>query len=259
MRFSADIVFDKTSCNIPTNYRKGIASLLKGSIKEKNPELYNQLWGDRKANLSKPFTFSTYLPGAQSIKDGNNNYLKISGDGSNLRAVLFISSSDPVILINFYNSLLNFSGYELFGSSIELKHFRLLQEVPFNERICSFKTMSPMIVRNMDERNDKKKKGSAYLTFNDARFEDNLYYSIKGMCKDFIDNGYDLKRDDFKFLPVNCRIVKIHHYKEIIPATFGTFKVEAPEDVLKLMFDAGAGARRSQGFGMVDVVRGGNV
>ena len=256
MRFSADIFFiDRPQSNIPTNYRRNVVSLLKEAIKANNPELHNQLWGDPKANSSKPFTFSVYLPDVQSFKGENNNYLQISNDISDFKAGLFISSSDPIVLINFYNSLLNIPDYKLFGSGIELKHFRLLQEVSFNERVASFKTMSPMIVRNMTERNDKNKKDSRYLTFGDADFEENLYHSIKRICKDFINDSYDFTRDEFKFSPVNCRIVKIHHYKEIIQATSGTFRIEAPAEVLKLIYDAGIGARRSQGFGMVNVVK----
>jgi len=142
MRFLTDIIFDKASFNIPTNYRRDIASLLKESLKRTSPELYNRFYGDKKANPTKPFTFSVYLPNAQSIKGKDKNYLKISDDASNLRAALFISSYDPIILINFYNSLLNISDYELFGSVIELKHFRLLQEISFNERVALFKTVS---------------------------------------------------------------------------------------------------------------------
>ena len=260
MRFLVDIFFaDKPPSNIPTNYRRDFVSLLKEAVKLWSQELYQQLWGDKKSNPSKPFTFSIYLPDVQSIKGKDKNFLQISSDSSSLRAGFSISSSDPVLLMSFYNSLLKVSGYKLFGSNIELKHFRLSQDIPFNETVSLFKTMSPMIVRNMSERNDKKKKGSEYLTYNDAEFEDNLYHSVKGMCKDFIDSGYNLKREDFKFLPIGCKTVKIYHYKEVIPAASGTFKLEAPAEVLKLIYDAGIGARRSQGFGMVDVVRDGDV
>ena len=257
MRFSADIFFiDKAQLDIPTNFRRDIAALIKESIKSISAELYQQLWGDKKANSSKPFTFCVYFPNVQSVKGDKNNSLRISSDLPSLRVVLFISSYDPSILINFYNSLLNISGYKLFGSNIELKHFKLLREAPFNEGVCLFRTMSPIIVRNMDEKNDYNKKGSRYLTFNDAEFENNLYHSVKGLCKDFIDSGsYNLKRDDFKFFPIKCKVEKIHHYKEIIPATSGTFKIEAPAEVLKLIYDAGIGARRSQGFGMAEALR----
>ena len=256
MRFSTDIIFaDKTSLNIPTNYRRDVLSLFKEALKRMSPELYDQLWGDKKANSSKPFTFCISLPNAQSIKEKDKNYLKISSGGSNLSVRLTISSSDPIILINFYNALLNISGYKLFGSDIELKHFRLLQEIPFNEKVSTFKTMSPMVVRNMDVRNNKEKEGLKYLTSDDIGFENNLYHSVRGMCKDFLDSGYDLKMEDFKFSKIDCRIEKIYHYKEVIPATSGTFKIEAPEEILKLIFDAGIGARRSQGFGIMDVVK----
>ncbi|MBP8992072.1 MAG: hypothetical protein KBG82_08855 [Spirochaetes bacterium] len=41
---------------------------------------------------------------------------------------------------------------------------------------------------------------------------------------------------------------------EVITATDGCIVIQAPREVLQLIYDIGLGARRSQGFGMLEVV-----
>jgi CRISPR-associated endoribonuclease Cas6 len=40
----------------------------------------------------------------------------------------------------------------------------------------------------------------------------------------------------------------------MIEATSGTIKIKAPANVLQLIYDAGLGAKRSQGFGMLEIL-----
>ena len=120
--------------------------------------------------------------------------------------------------------------------------------------------MSPMIVRNMNEKDDDKKRGDRYIAFDDPRFASCLYNSVSVMCRDFHPDSTGnrhaclLSEQDFVFTPVNCKTVKVYHYKEVITAVSGTFIIEAPDDVLKFIYDVGIGARRSQGFGMLEML-----
>ncbi|MFA5518104.1 MAG: hypothetical protein WDA74_02495 [Spirochaetota bacterium] len=55
MRFSANMEFKGSPPHrLPTNYRIKIASLLKEAIKRENVELYNNYWGDKNKNITKP-------------------------------------------------------------------------------------------------------------------------------------------------------------------------------------------------------------
>lgn len=248
MRFSTDIIFKgDPPFRVPTNYRIKIASLIKGSIKDQNSDLFRELWGQ---NKTKPFTFCTYMYDAKHIKENDTAYLEFTGG----KMGLTMSSSDPGILINIYNALVNYSGEQSpFGYSISLRNFRLAKEPAFHDRRQTFRLMSPMVIRNMTGEG-KKKKDNGYLPYDDPRFSENLYHEVRKMCIEFIDKSYNLEENDFIFTPVECRAVKIIHYGEVITAVSGTFTLGATTEVLKLVYDAGIGSRRSQGFGMLEIV-----
>jgi len=245
MRFTTDIFFKgEPPFRVPTDYRKKIISIIKGCVKNNNPELFSKLWG---SNKTKPFTFCAYIPGVKHVKEKNINYLEFTGD----KIGLSISSYDAGILINFYNSLLDYSRDDTpFTNEVEFGHFYLEKETPFFEDEYNFRLMSPMVVRNM-----KNRTGKEYISHEHPAFSENIYHSVLHMCRDFIRTDYNLKSDDFVFTPVRCKQAKIYHYKEVISAVSGTFSIKAPAEVLKLVYDAGIGARRSQGFGMVEVVK----
>lgn len=253
MRFTADIIFKgEGPYRVPTNYRRNIASLFKESILRENPDMYNRYWGDKKRNIAKPFTYCIYISGAKNIKYNDKSFLEFDKE----RMGITISSPDAGFLINQYNSLLNISGkYTPFNHDIELKNFRLAREIQFSGGKAQFRLMSPMVIRNMNERSDDKKKDSKYLTVEDKLFNENLSNSVRVMCREFLGEDYKIESGNFVFTPVECRTVKVFHYGEVIPAVSGIFAVEAPDEVLKLIYDAGIGARRSQGFGMVEVVK----
>lgn len=247
MRFTTDIIFKgEPPFRVPTNYRIKIASILKESVKKENPDLYHQFWGNEKANTAKPFTFCAYIPDVKQVKEKSANFLEFSGD----KMGITVSSSEPALIMNFYNSLLNISGYTPFKNDIEFRHFHLAKDISFNCSSFEFRLMSPLILRNMMNRTGKE-----YITYDHPAFTDNLYHSVLHQCRDFIDKDYLLKPDDFSYTPVSCKMVKVFHYKEVIPGMSGTFRLDAPPDVLKLVYDIGIGARRSQGFGMVEVVK----
>ena len=54
-------------------------------------------------------------------------------------------------------------------------------------------------------------------------------------------------------MPVKCKASIINHYGGET-GTSGIIKIKVPIDVLQLIYDAGLGAKRSQGFGMLEVV-----
>ena len=256
MRFTVDIFLSgNPPFAIPTNYRRNIASLIKEALNRENPELYNWLYG---TNIGKPFTFCVHIPFAEHVKEKTNSFLKFDGHPIKLT----VSSSDDALLINIYNALLNISGkYSPFENcrgvmgNVIMKNFHLQKSPVFSDTEYMFRLMSPMIVRNMNYKSEgnKNSKGTSYLTIDDKDFTDNLFHSVMHQCKEFISSDFVMNKEDFVFTPVGCKTIKVFHYNEAIPAVTGMFTLFAMPDVLKLIFNAGIGARRSQGFGMVEV------
>lgn len=249
MRFAVDIVLKtlKEELLIPTDYRKNIASLIKEAINsgEEKSELYEKYYENKIKNVAKPFTFSLFIPKHKIEKRGENKYLVLD---SNI-IKFFFSSNDYRFLLEFYNGLLNInSDFTLFDYLIEFNHFHLKKQSPVKSNIIKFETLSPVVVRNIEE-----KKGKGYVTYKNENFKEMLFFNIRNICQNFMKSDFELKLHDFDINLLDCKVAKIFHYNEIVPCTKGIFEIKAPKEVLNLIYDVGLGARRSQGFGMIEV------
>ncbi len=245
MRFESTILLKgDTLFKIPVTYRKNFMSLIKESLKPGGDEtaIYQKYYGDKKENIQKPFTFSVQIPAEKQ----ENGFFLLREDW--LR--FYFSSCDPVFLIHVYNGLVGLKkNYPLFqGYGIEVKQFHLQKEVMIDSEDVLFKTCSPFLVRDIED-----KRGSGFISCDNENFEKNLFYSAENLCKNFIGKDYVLKPEQFEILPVKCKADIMHHYGGEIGTT-GIIKIKAPQEVLQLIYDAGLGAKRSQGFGMMEVI-----
>lgn len=251
MRFSIDIYLKGLApYQIPTNYRKNIISLIKEALLTdvRGREIYNEFWCNKSVK-AKPFTFSLYVPDPRVVRSGNIGMLEI--DSPLIR--FSTSSNDDSFLLNLFNGLINIDrDFSPFVCPIELKNFRLRREKPINSNSIDFRVLSPVVVRNT-EKNSGKKWTKGYLTCEDHGFNESLSYSILNLSRHLLHENYLIKADQIEIDSSRCSTVRINHYKEIIPATRGIISIKAPEYVLSLVYDAGLGARRSQGFGMLEV------
>ncbi len=244
MRFEASIILKQEPLLIPTNYRISFMSLVKEAICFGNDdnEIYQKYYGDHRQNAQKPFTFSVQLP----VKEKEKGRFILE----NNRIGFHFSSRDPVFLISVYNGLVNLKkDYPLFPrQKIEIRNIHLEKNMVIDSDEIVFKTYSPFIVRDIQD-----KKGKGFISFDHEDFEKNLFYSVENLCKNFISKDYELSREHAEILLVKCRADIISHYGGEI-GTSGIIKIKAPAEVLQLVYDAGLGAKRSQGFGMLEVV-----
>jgi len=138
--------------------------------------------------------------------------------------------------------------FRLFGYKISISNFYLKLEQSINSDNAFFRTLSPVVIRNIDD-----KKGVGYLTFSDNNFKDMMFYSIENIAKNFISRDYVITKDMVKIDFTSAKVVKIFHYGELIPAFDGKISIKAPVEILNLIYDVGLGARRNQGFGMLNL------
>jgi CRISPR-associated endoribonuclease Cas6 len=257
MRFSASILLDGGKMVIPSDYRRNILSLIKEAINpgQSGTEIYEKYYV-KEARKIKPFTFSV------NFKTDDTNSEKGRLHLSEPKLNLFFSASDPVFLIYVYNGLVQLKkDYPLFpGLKAKMGRFNLEQQKNFQLSESVFKTCSPVLVRDTDASG----KSRGYITADRPEFGDRLYHSVKSMCKALLDDASELKNNDFAAEWIRSQTVRINHYqnkdaapdskKEMIEATSGTIKIKAPANVLQLIYDAGLGAKRSQGFGMLEIL-----
>ena len=257
MRFMVEILLSGAQLVIPSDYRRNILSLIKEAINpgQSGTEIYEKYYV-KEARKMKPFTFSV------SFKTDANQHEKRTLSLSEPWLNLHFSASDPVFLIYVYNGLVQLKkDYPLFpGLKAKVGHFNLEQQKNFWCREAVFKTCSPILVRDTDTSG----KSRGYFTAENSEFEDRLFHSVKAMCKVLLDGAPELKKCDFAAEWIRCQTARISHFKnkdatpddkkEMIEATSGTIKMQAPANVLQLIYDAGIGAKRSQGFGMLEVL-----
>ncbi len=245
MRFSVTIFFKeiekKKEVEIPTTYRRGITSLLKEALKRENPNYFELYYGDKSKNKQKPFTFSTSF----SVKKQEKKSFILNKDS----ITLYFSSNEFPFFISIYNGLLKLKDYKLFGYNLTMRYFHLLKENEIKDNMVVFKTFSPILVRDIEN-----KKGKGYLAYNkenSKQFIEQLQYTIKNLVKNFL-----LK--EITITDINISIVKMKGFRNPLYgdeiSNDGILSIEAPIEILKLIYDLGLGAKRSQGFGMLELV-----
>jgi len=258
MRIKIFIKLYSEEINIPPNSRQSICHLIKCALEKSNLLLKDKLYKEN-INAVKPFTFSTYFPFEV------NNILKKPFS-------IIFSSNDYEFLISIYNGLLELNKsknkIKLFGSDWSVERFLLLPEKNISSNKVTFKTLSPFLVRDPDN-------GDLYLypegiqiqTKDEGKNGDHWPYWKKVQLADYIDalkkSLESLTNSQISSISLSKNsIVPIlhgsgnqdHRFSMTFPGMKGMLEIEASPEVLKLIYDLGIGARRSEGFGMLEVV-----
>ncbi len=244
MRFRIDL--SATDKRIPIGNRMMICSLIKKAVELGDNELFNSiyLYEDKKSKKIKDFTFSIYLRDFEA-KEG---YIAVDGD-----MTVTISTTDYNLGIAIYNGLLSARTFDYKGYKLEIKKVTLLKEKKVNSNIITCKTLSPIFIRNTD--------GKA-IDISEDKFEDTFNYICDLYLKTY--RGFGLT-ERLSFNPVSMKKVvikeEIKDFKDktgkqfiFIDAYKGTFNLEGDVNDLQLLLEAGVGFRRSEGFGLIDLI-----
>jgi CRISPR-associated endoribonuclease Cas6 len=222
---------------IPKNYGRGFISLIKKLIENTEPMLFNDYYNQHKL---KPFTFGTYFP---QLRGNENDMLKV-GDIVKIN----FSTSSLQLATSIYNGFLKTPKHhwQNNGSSITfnpLKAF-LGKQTIITKNEHWFKTLSPFLISNEGESNE-------FLLPGENGFMEGLQFSLNECAREFL--GVD-EKINFEFEPVNMKRHVIYHYKKM-PTNKGIFRIKAEPEILQMIYDIGIGVHRSQGFGLLEVVK----
>lgn len=230
----------------PLSYRMMITSLIKKSL-EKSDENYfkNMYYYEEKKNKKiKPFTFSVFFRDYKIEKD----IVNLNGNGS-----ILISTCDYNFGINLYNGLLKLKEYEYKEFTIILERIILENEKDINQSRIFCKTLSPIHVKD---------KNNKPLDINDECFNEELNYICNLLLENFRGEGL---KEKLYLTPVKMNKVvakeNISDFKKVnnkeyiyIEGYKGIFCFEGNIQDLRLLMQTGIGFRRSEGFGMIDIV-----
>lgn len=232
--------FDLRHETLDSDYRPVILSFIKNALCQDNVSFYQALYGE--GTVQKLFAFAPYLPGPSfsgaSLKVDKPNF-----------EILFTTPDYP-LFIGLYNAFLKqkFKPFPLkFDNFMTLKSIVMLPEQVIDKDSVMIKLLSPLVVRQHSKESNQDK----YLIFNQENFEsawrDTLYPLLT-----LIKASGDIQ--DLTIKPLQCKKVVVKAFEQNIDATLGTFQLNGDRSLLNYLFSLGMGSRRSQGFGVFDVI-----
>lgn len=239
---------------LPIDYRRIFMSYIKHCIERDSKDLLVQLYGqqENKSKVNKPFTFSVFFPEmkySNTPSDKQSNRVEYLDCGK--KAILNFSTNNPTILMHLYNGAIKKRKY-LYKNTLELTfkdaHLHPLKHITTESAV--FKTLSPILINKKGENEDDN---LLYLEYNEQHptdFEEALKFNLKELCKKFLRKNYVI---NLKIEKSNKMVVT--HYQQYMTANKMKLEISAPADALQLFYDIGIGVRRSQGFGMLEIMK----
>lgn len=224
------------------DYRSIFMGLIKSVFMKYDSILFTRLYGteEQKIKVNKPFTFSVWFPHYKGIE--RNKILcgnKIS---------LLFSSDEETLVIAFYNGLREkrkITIGENHPITFDLEHIHLLPLKMINTNKVVFKTISPVLVNDKGSNLD-------YLSPAKPEFAKAFKSLIVLQAGAF---GIPCTEEDINFEINQMKKLPLSHYNQTMTSWLGEFVLEAPANVLQLVYDTGIGVRRSQGFGMLEIIK----
>jgi CRISPR-associated endoribonuclease Cas6 len=228
--------FTINESKIPYDYRRGIISLFKEALTKSNMYMMLSLYKNDSRDKSKPLTFSVYF---NNIKDIKNRQFLIKDFFE-----LNLSTNDIILGATIYNGIKDIREFNFFGNIIKPSSITILPPKRIKSNEAIFKTLSPLLI---NDKNDSNK----YLTPQDEKFLDNVKYYANELSEVYLKR----KLENFEFNIQEMKKSVYSHYNQAMPGITGIFKIKSDSEFLNLINDIGFGDRRSQGFGMLEVIK----
>ncbi len=167
----------------------------------------------------------------------------------------YFSTPYDELLENFIRMLLKKEEIELNDQDVFLTRAEILPIKPPQSPIL-IKMLSPIVVYSTFVKDGKKK--TYYYNPQEADFEKLVLDNLKKKVVAFYGEGKYPELDGAYIRPYrvdekNMAIVKYKGF--VIKGWMGLFKLNLPEPYLSLAYNAGLGAKNSQGFGMWEVYK----
>jgi|DewCreStandDraft_2_1066082.scaffolds.fasta_scaffold03470_7 CRISPR-associated endoribonuclease Cas6 len=228
------------SFKLPVDYRRGFISIIKGAVENHSTTLFSLLFEKRTV---KPYTFSVSF----------GNKVKIEGESINFEPPVEFkfSTNRPDILTMVYNYLVGKREFPIYNLIFKVENINISRPRRIEKDQVVFRTLSPVLIRS--HKNERHYLCPECINFNgDSDFKEAIKFNLDEMVKHLSNLN---ETGSFEFKPVELRKLVVKHMGLKIPGFVGTFSMKASPEILNLINQVGLGSRRSQGFGMVEVIR----
>lgn len=225
---------------LPRELDRIIVSFLKASAQAYSQEFYEKLY-DKSKSIMKSYTYSCFLPEAKFCGER----IELGCDSFSL----LFSDADQQELLTFFNAFqrVKYKKYPMNGNSMTLTaiHMKQMDEIKENEIVI--RMQSPLIVRN----HNSEDNSDVYYTCETEGFEkalaDNVALFVKRM-------KMDVSVEDFSIQTIKGKKVVVPVFGRNTDASLGIFKLTGSCQLLNILYQAGAGTRRSAGHGKFEVI-----
>lgn len=241
MTIDLEFVLDNNTISI--EYHSFIVSFLKKSLENMNSDLYNQLYGNEKANI-KTFTYSVYFDSPKFINDRiilKSNKLIVHFKDYDIQEGLYFYNAFNAMMKKNINFPLNKNRMKLIRI-----FFKMEKSIEDDNLIVQF--VSPLVVR----KHDKTSNQDLYYTYQDEEFKETLEENLKNIISEL---GYSISTQGFDIIPLKNKktVVKLYHH--CMNASLGLFQIKGNPQLLDFLWKAGIGSLRSSGFGSFKIIK----
>ncbi|GIV22464.1 MAG: CRISPR-associated endoribonuclease Cas6 [Bacteroidia bacterium] len=248
MRFSLHVgIASEHPGLLPLDYRQGFASFLKAVLKRYNPSVFRLFY---QSKVKKPFCFSVYFPRLDRnhpIEKGPNAETSYLRAGS--QAWWNFSFADERIGVEVLNAFVRWGQARRSHAwrkqwEFSLQRLRVHPPAPpFAQEEGIFRTLSPFLVKD-------PQAPHRYLTPQDEVFEAALQFLVGELSQSFLGQRLVLEWSRCDFSALRPQVV--WHYGQYMTGSEGVLRLAGPPALLQLLYQAGIGVRRSQGFGFLE-------
>lgn len=244
MRFN--VILKSVNKKIPIGNRFMTCSLIKKAIENGDKNQYKEIYfyKDKKNKKIKDFTFSIYLNNFHIEK----GYIQVNGD-----ILITISTPNYNLGIAMYNGFLKIKEFTFKEYKLNVYKITLLKEPKINSNNIICRSLSPIYLKD---------KNSDSVDVQSDKFEEALNYISNIYLETYRGKGL---KEKLKFIPISMKKVvikeEIEGFKKETGKSFiflnsykGIFNLEGNKEDLEILLKAGLGYRRSEGFGLLDLV-----
>lgn len=241
MRFALE--FRLKHKKIPIDYRRKFISFLKRCFETYDKAVFDKYYRDRE-NIEKPYTFAVYL--------GKAKFMKESIELRNDIIFLNFSTADTEAGLYFYNAVSAMVDREFaFGkeNKMKLMTVKLNNEKNIMSETVTFKTLSPILIREHDSESNTDK----YFSFEEPNGIDILKENLKYQAEKHFGESSISDVEKLEIEVIGMKKIIVSNYGIKIPANIGKFELSGKTYILDYLYKAGMGSKKSAGFGMLDM------
>ncbi|ACN98535.1 crispr-associated protein Cas6 [Sulfurihydrogenibium azorense Az-Fu1] len=248
MRIKIKLTTDKDYVILPIHHNHIIQSMLYNSLPKEVAKFLHDVGFFYHKRQFKLFTFS-------KIQSQHYNIAKEKSQTKHIEykipISLYISSAIGDFTKSWGETFLKNEEVILGKNTLYLESIEVLPNPDLKEEF-KIKTLSPITVYKTFENG---KKYYRYYSPSEQEFKQLLKENLRKKYQ--LITNKEINDFPFDIEPITTKKVLIKYKNFPIEAYEGVFKIKTNPELFKVVFDAGLGAKNSQGFGMIEVLKNG--